>query len=139
MISPLLEGKQQRLVIEVEPEDIRVLANRHQLEQVLVNLLVNAHKYAPTGVAIMLAVRGQAHEVLFAVHDEGPGVPLEEQGHLFELFYRGTTSLASSRGSGIGLALAKALVILQGGRIWVESTPGAGSTFYFTLPAAEVE
>jgi signal transduction histidine kinase len=139
MISPLLEGKQQGLVVEVEPEDVRVLANRHQLEQVLVNLLVNAHKYAPTGAAIVLAIHGQEHEVLFAVHDDGPGVPLEEQGHLFELFYRGTNNLASSRGSGIGLALAKALVVLQGGRIWVESMPGAGSTFYFTLPAAGVE
>jgi signal transduction histidine kinase len=75
--------------------------------------------------------------VLFAVHDDGAGVSLEEQGHLFELFYRGANSLASSRGAGLGLALAKALVVLQGGHIWVESVPGSGSTFYFTLPAAE--
>jgi signal transduction histidine kinase len=138
MLEPLLEGKQQRLVFEAEVEGARVVANRHQLEQVLLNLVVNAHKYTPAGKVITLAIGGQEHEVLFAVRDEGPGMPLEEQGRLFELFYQGTNSLASSRGFGIGLALAKALVVLQGGRIWVESMPGKGSTFYVTLPTADV-
>jgi signal transduction histidine kinase len=137
MLGPLLEGKQQGLIIEAEPQHICALADRRRLEQVLLNLLVNAHKYAPAGAAITLTVRGQRLDVLFSVHDEGAGVPLEEQSRLFELFYRGTNHLASSRGFGIGLALAKALVVLQGGHIWVESLPGRGSTFYFTLPAAE--
>ncbi|HEU5370451.1 MAG TPA: HAMP domain-containing sensor histidine kinase, partial [Ktedonobacterales bacterium] len=137
MLSPLLEGKQQRLVVAAEPQRVSALADKDRLEQVLVNLLVNAHKYAPPEAVITLTINGQGHDVLFAVHDEGAGVPLEEQGHLFELFYRGARNLASSRGSGLGLALAKALVVLQGGRIWVESLPGSGSTFYFTLPAAE--
>lgn len=137
MLSPLLEGKQQRLVILAQPEDVCALADRQRLEQVLVNLLANAQKYGPAGAAITLTISGQGHDVLFAVHDEGAGVPLEEQRHLFELFYRGTNSAASARGSGIGLALAKALVVLQGGRIWVESLPGRGSTFYFTLPVVD--
>lgn len=137
MLSPLLEGKQQSLVMLAQPEDVCALADRQRLEQVLVNLLANAQKYGPAGAAITLTICSQGQEVLFAVHDEGAGVPLEEQRHLFELFYRGTKSAASARGSGIGLALAKALVVLQGGRIWVESLPGRGSTFYFTLPAVD--
>ncbi len=137
MLSPILEGKQQSLVVVAEPQDVCVLADRHQLEQVLVNLLANAHKYGPAGEVITLTISSQGPEVVFAVRDEGTGVPVEEQSRLFEWFYRGTNSLASSRGSGIGLALAKALVVLQGGRIWVESLPGQGSTFYFTLPAAD--
>jgi signal transduction histidine kinase len=136
MLGPLLAGKQQRLVVVLDPEDVCVLADRRRLEQVLVNLLANAQKYAPVETKITLTVSGQGREVLFAVHDEGAGVPLEEQGHLFELFYRGANCPASSRGSGIGLALSKALVVLQGGHIWIESMPGGGSTFYFSLPAA---
>lgn len=138
MLGPLLEGKQQSLVIVAQPEDVCALADRQRLEQILVNLLANAQKYGPAGAAITLTISGQGQDVLFAVHDEGAGVPLEEQRHLFELFYRGTKSAASVRGSGIGLALAKALVVLQGGRIWVESLPGRGSTFYFTLPAVDL-
>jgi signal transduction histidine kinase len=137
MLGPLLEGKRQRLVIEAEPQDVCVLGDRHRLEQILVNLLVNAQKYAPAGTAIRLTVNGQEREVLFGVHDEGTGVPLEEQGHLFEWFYRGANSQAPSRGFGIGLALAKALVVLQDGHIWVESVSGKGSAFYFTLPAVD--
>ncbi len=137
MLAPLLEGKRQRLIVVAEPPDVCALADSKRLEQVLVNLLANAHKYAPAGASITLTMSSQGDEVLFGVHDDGAGVPLEEQGQLFELFYRGTNSSMSSRGSGIGLALAKALVVLQGGRIWVESMPGRGSTFYFTMPAAD--
>ncbi len=137
MIDPLLESKQQRLVVVADPPDTLVWADVRRLEQVLVNLLANAQKYAPAGTVITLTIRRHAYEVFFAVRDEGAGVPLEEQGALFEYFYRGTNCPVSSRGSGIGLALAKALVVLMGGRIWVESMPGQGSTFYFTLPAAE--
>ncbi len=137
MLGPLLAGKRQRLTLAAEPADVCVLADSQRLEQVLVNLLVNAHKYAPAETTILLTISRREDEVLFAVQDEGTGVPLEEQGYLFDWLYRGADSLASSRGSGIGLALAKALVELQGGRIWLESIPDTGSTFYFLLPAAE--
>ena len=139
MLSPLLESQRQRLLVAAEPPDTSVFADARQLEQVLVNLLTNAQKYAPAGTSIALTIRGQHHEVVFAVHDDGPGVPLDEQKHLFELFYRGTNGAVASQGAGIGLALARALVVLQGGEIWVESGPERGSTFYFTLPAADWE
>jgi signal transduction histidine kinase len=139
MLGPLLESRQQRLTIVAEPLDVCVFADVRRLEQVLVNLLANAQHYAPVGSSITLTIRRQQHEVLFAVHDDGPGVPLDEQSHLFDLFYREANRAATSHGAGIGLVLAKALVVLQGGYIWVESVPEKGRTFCFTLPAADLE
>ncbi len=138
-LAPLLEGRQLSVVIRAEQPDVCVLADPRRLEQVLVNLLANAQKYAPAGTTITLTIARQHQEVLFAVHDEGAGVPFEQQCHLFEPFYRGTNAASSSRGAGIGLALARELVIREGGRIWVESMPGQGSTFYFTLPSVGLE
>ncbi|HEU5200771.1 MAG TPA: HAMP domain-containing sensor histidine kinase [Ktedonobacterales bacterium] len=138
-LSPLLEARQQRLMIQAEQPDAVALADERRLEQVLMNLVANAQKYAPAGTTITLTMSAPPDVVLFALHDEGAGVPFEEQGHLFDLLYRGTNCPTSSRGSGIGLALAQTLVNEEGGHIWVESAPGRGTTFYFTLPAARVE
>ena len=139
MLDPLLMRDRQWLEISAEPQDVSVMANRQWLEQVLVNLLSNAQKFGPADAAIALTISHLGQEVLFAVHDAGEGVPLAEQGRLFDVFYRGTNSSAALRGSGIGLALVKTLVALQRGHIWVESMPGSGCTFYFTLPAADSE
>lgn len=138
-LSPLLDARRQRLMIQTAQPDAVALADQRRLEQVLINLLANAQKYAPAGSTITLNITAQQNDVLFAVHDEGAGVPFEEQGHLFDLLYRGSNCSNAARGSGIGLALAQALVIEEGGRIWVESAPGRGSTFYFTLPAAGLD
>ncbi len=138
-LSPLLGARQQRLVIAAEQPDIGVLADPRRLEQVLVNLLANAQKYAPMGTAITLTIATHQQEVLFAVHDEGSGVSLEEQSYLFDFSYRGANCAASSRAAGIGLALTKALVVAEGGQIWVESISGRGTTFYFTLPYGGLE
>ncbi len=138
-LSPLLDARRQRLIIQTEQPDAVALADERRLEQVLINLVANAQKYAPAGTTITLTISAQPEVVLFALHDEGAGVPFEEQGHLFDLLYRGTNRPPSSRGSGIGLALAQALVVEEGGHIWVESAPGRGATFYFTLPAVRAE
>lgn len=138
-LSPLLDARRQRLMIQTAQPDAVALADQRRLEQVLINLLANAQKYAPAGSTITLTITAQQNDVLFAVHDEGKGVPFEEQDHLFDLLYRGSNCSNASRGSGIGLALAQALVIEEGGHIWVESAPGRGSTFYFTLPAAGLD
>jgi signal transduction histidine kinase len=137
MLDPLLMRDRQWLEISAEPQDVSVLAKRQWLEQVLVNLLSNAQKFGPADAAITLTISSLGHEVLFAMHDEGEGVPPEEQRRLFDVFYRGTNSPAALRGSGIGLALVKTLVTMQRGRLWVESMPGSGCTFYFTLPAVD--
>jgi signal transduction histidine kinase len=97
--------------------------------------LTNAHKYGRDGGTITLSLKRQAGEQVFAVADDGPGIPEEDQPHLFERFYRPKTeSGRRTQGSGLGLPIAKAMVELHGGRIWVESRPGSGATFRIALP-----
>ena len=113
-------------------------ADRTRLRQVLLNLLSNAVKYNRPGGSVEIRVlRVDAHEVLISVRDSGVGIAEAELPRLFEPFYRGPQAAASAvEGAGIGLSVTHALVTLMGGRVAVHSTPGAGSTFSVTLPAA---
>jgi len=142
-IRPLAEGKQQQLTLPSWSDLLIVEADRRRLEQILVNLLTNAVKFTPAGGAIQVAVQrigsqegnillSRTPYVLCSVSDTGPGIPLSEQPHIFDRFYKG--SERRSGGTGLGLSITKSLVELHGGRIWVESEVGKGSTFYFTLP-----
>ncbi len=139
MLQPLFEAKQQKCVVVVEPPAVAVLAHKRRLEQVLVNLLSNAQKYAPIHTSILLKIKEEQEVVQFAVRDEGPGIPYADQRYLFDLTSQGARPVVVEGSARLGLALAKALVFAQGGRIWVESRPGQGSTFYFTLPRAPLE
>ena len=106
-----------------------------RLENVLSNLINNAIKYSPAGAPISLAGRVTPQEVIVTVADRGIGIPLDEQGRIFERFYRVDDQLSrQTQGSGLGLYLAKAIIDAHRGRIWVESTPGKGSAFSFALP-----
>jgi signal transduction histidine kinase len=107
-----------------------------RLLQVLGNLASNAINATGHG-QIRLAAERCDGEVVFSVSDTGPGISEEEQALLFEPFRRGAE--AAYRGTGLGLAISRALVEAHGGRIWVESRPGEGATFRFTLPAASWE
>ncbi len=138
-LQPLFEAKQQECCIVARPAAVAVWAQRQRLEQVLVNLLSNAQKYSPMHSRVLLEIQGERDAVRFAVRDAGPGIPFEEQRYLFTLAFRGSQAPAGARGAGLGLFLAKMLVGAQNGRIWVESRPGQGSTFYFTLPRASLE
>jgi two-component system phosphate regulon sensor histidine kinase PhoR len=116
------------------PKNLLVLqADPLLLQRALTNLLENAIKYSPPSTRVILEVRDLGNEVQFAVRDQGPGIPLKDQPHLFELLYRGNSSNQDS-GLGLGLAIVKRIVDAHGGRLWVESQPGRGTTFYFTLP-----
>jgi signal transduction histidine kinase len=106
-----------------------------EIAQVLINLLENAIRHTPPGTPISLSVRPAPQGVAFAVHDDGPGIPLAYQAHLFEKFYR-APGKSREPGSGIGLAISRGLVEAHGGGIRVVSTPGAGTTFTFTLPVS---
>ena len=99
----------------------------------LVNLIENAVKYTPDGTPIAVAARQVPGAIEISVHDDGPGIPPEHQLRLFDKFYRAYAATAAP-GAGIGLAISKGLVEAHGGRIWVESEPGSGTTFRFTLP-----
>ena len=102
------------------------------LRRVLLNLLDNAAKYTPDGGTITLAVQADEHNFHFAVSDTGPGIPPEDQVHLFEIFYRARTQ--QQGGAGIGLAFCKLAVEAHGGKIDMRSEPGKGSTFAFSIP-----
>lgn len=117
----------------VEPE---VRADYTRLTQVMDNLLSNAIKYSPLGGEIRVRLRVCVGEVEISVADNGVGIPLDQQQLVFEKFYRAdNTAARRAEGLGLGLSIVKTIVSLHGGRVWVESTPGRGSTFFVTLPA----
>ena len=110
-------------------------ADPHRIEQVLRNLVDNAVKYSPGGG--MIVIRGEEEEaqVTISVSDQGPGIAPEHLNRLFDKFFRVDSGLGRHVvGSGLGLPIARTIVESHGGRIWAESRPGEGSTFYFTLP-----
>jgi len=134
--APLLEKKGQTIALELPSKVGLASVDRRRIEQVLTNLLSNAHKFTPKGghIAVGLVERDDCLEI--SVSDDGPGIPPEEQERIFDKFY----VVADGRGPagvGLGLYIARQLVELHGGRIWVESTPGRGSTFRFTVPKGD--
>ncbi len=112
-----------------------IRGNAQRLEQVLDNLVSNALKYAPRGGPVHIHGAATPAEVLLSVRDQGVGIPLEEQERIFDRFYRveGPETRAVA-GTGLGLYLTRAIVRAHGGRIWVQSAPGQGSTFFIALP-----
>jgi signal transduction histidine kinase len=112
---------------------VMVLVDRLRFEQVLINLLSNAQRYSPGGGCISIGHETVGGEEVLSVTDSGPGVPDEDRELIFEPFYRGDRS-----GLGLGLAIAKSIVELHGGRIWVEASPTGGSTFAVALPRQHV-
>jgi signal transduction histidine kinase len=131
------ESRGQSLRQEIDPRLPLVSVEPDRIRQILVNLLTNAHDYSPEGASIRVTARAEAAEVVISVIDDGPGIPEEQLGHIFERFTRGDAGLTQRvGGTGLGLAISKSLVELHGGTIEVESTPGVGSSFSFRLPAA---
>ena len=115
-----------------------IWGDRKRIGQVITNLLTNAIKYAPHADVITVRTEVNEGEVVFCVHDTGPGISLDKQKRIFEPYYR--VESADQRnipGLGLGLYISAEIVRRQHGRIWVESKEGEGSTFYFTLPLAE--
>jgi PAS domain S-box-containing protein len=128
------------LHVEVEGKPPPVRAHPDRIRQVLSNLVSNALKFSPRGGKVELGVKGEGPEVVVWVSDEGIGMTPEVLANLFKKFFRADS--AETRGiggTGLGLALVKEVVEAHGGRIWVESKPGDGSTFFFSLPAARPE
>ena len=131
-LRPLAAAAALELRLEAPPGLPRVSADRHRMHQVLSNLIGNAIKFTPRGGTITLRGDVVADELRVAVADSGPGIPAEQLPHIFGQFWQGART--DRRGIGLGLAIAKGIVEAHRGRIWVESTLGNGSTFYFTLP-----
>ncbi len=117
----------------VEPDLPLLWFDYVEIAQVLMNLCENAIKYTPPGTPIRIEVRRADNAIEFAVIDQGPGIPRAKQSRLFEKFYR-VNERSSAPGTGIGLTISKGLVEAHGGRIWVDSREGEGTTFRFTIP-----
>ena len=111
-----------------------VNADCGRIVQVLSNLLGNALKFTPGGGRVAVSARAESDELVVSVVDSGPGLSEEEQDRIFEPYWQAKRT--ASLGAGLGLKIAKAIVEAHGGRIWVESAPGEGTTFRFALPLA---
>lgn len=116
------------------PPDLpSVRADAPRLEQVLVNLIHNAIKFTPPGGQVILSAQKEEDFIRFAVQDSGVGIPPDDLPRIFERFYK-TDRARTSGGTGLGLSISRHIVEAHGGRIWVESEEGKGSTFFFTIP-----
>jgi signal transduction histidine kinase len=114
----------------------RVTGDERRIRQVIFNLLSNAVKFTPAGGAVDVRATRVDGEVRVSVADTGPGIAAEDHERIFEEFQQTEAGVEQREGTGLGLALSKRLVELHGGRIWVDSEPGKGSTFVFTLPVS---
>jgi GAF domain-containing protein len=124
-----------RLRLDAEPNLPAISADRDRLNQVFDNLLANAIKFSPSGGVITVSVHREMDAILVTVADTGIGIPRDRLHRVFERFYQvDGSSTRRFGGAGVGLAIVKRIVEAHGGRIWVESEPGKGTTFYFTLP-----
>jgi len=125
------------LTVNVQPRIPNIRGDEDRLGQVLVNLLHNAVKFSPDGGPVSVTVRREGGEIVTAVRDSGIGIPRAAQARVFERFYKVDRARARGGGTGLGLAIARHVVEGHGGRIWVESAEGAGSTFSFAIPIEE--
>jgi signal transduction histidine kinase len=125
-----------RLVQKLDPTIGSITADERKLKQVLINLLSNAVKFTNEGGSVTLRVERSDPGIHVSVTDTGIGIAPEDQAIVFEEFRQASRDRPREEGTGLGLALARRLVELHGGRIWLESAVGAGSTFHFTLPQA---
>lgn len=136
-VGPLLARKQVRVRQEIPASLPLVPGDRDRLRQVAVNLLDNAIKFSPAGRNIWISAQIQAGRLVCQVRDEGEGIAAENQLRIFDKFWRSETfSKDREEGTGLGLAIVKIIVELHRGRVWVESEPGKGSSFFIELPVS---
>lgn len=137
-LRPIASEKPIDLEVTAPKSSILVWADRDKITQVLTNLIGNAIKFTPPyGSVTVSSASNDADWVRVSVADTGPGISADERERIFEKFYQvAENGGPKPKGTGLGLAISKTLVELHGGKIWVESEPGRGSTFYFTLPAS---
>ena len=133
-LYPITQSRRQSLTLEQLDFLPLVKADRQYLEQILLNLLTNASKFTPEGGLIRVRGWQDRDSVVVQVSDTGVGIPAGEQEHIFQPYYQVSRNQDGKPSSGLGLAIAKLLVELHRGKIWVNSEPGKGSTFAFSLP-----
>jgi len=141
-LTPLrlaMEEDQIRFEVIIDDRVKQVEADSNRLMQILINLISNAMRHTESGGEIILKIAEVKNELLFSLHDNGAGIPSEHLPNIFDRFYRADESRSrESGGNGLGLAIARSYVEAHGGRIWVESQPGQGTTFFFTIPITDI-
>ena len=125
------------IVFDLPGEAIFVNADRERIEQVMVNLLINAIKYSPGATEVFVACSKKTEKIIVSVKDNGIGIPGEDLQHIFSSFYRVRGLASTFAGSGIGLYISSEIIKRHGAEIWAESNLGKGSVFYFSLPEAK--
>jgi signal transduction histidine kinase len=137
MQAPLASASGLEIRSDVRADVQDVSGDRHRLLQVFENLIGNALKFTKAGGHITVGAASSHEDILFRVADTGCGIAPESLPHVFDRFWQATTRTARL-GAGLGLPITKGIVEAHGGRMWVESTVGAGSTFFFTIPKASL-
>ncbi|MEJ5365422.1 MAG: HAMP domain-containing sensor histidine kinase [Desulfosoma sp.] len=133
--APLGQAKGVIVHSSVADDLPNIIGDMDHLQRVLMNLVANAVKFSPSGATVHVRAEKDAEgRVVFSVRDQGPGIPKAEQPLVFRKYYRVSSFQDHFDGTGLGLHIAKHIVEAHGGKIWVESEPGQGSTFFFHLP-----
>jgi len=127
------QTKKHTLKVDFPADCPVILADESRIEQVLSNLISNAIKYAPRG-EICISGQARSEQVILCVSDQGPGIDPHDMPHIFDRFYRAEGAVRKTKGAGLGLYLARAIVEAHGGRMWVDPKPGSGARICFSLP-----
>ena len=135
-VQPQLDDKRLRLDLQLAPDLPAVRADVEKTTWVLINLLANAIRYSPAGEVLTVRAAAGGDFVQVSVQDRGPGIAAEYHDKIFQRFAQLPDKAGYRGGSGLGLSIAREFITTQGGRLWVESELGSGSTFHFTLPVA---
>ena len=128
-----IQTTRHQIVVNFPDDFPIILADETRLEQVFSNLIGNAIKYAPGG-EIRISGQVRQEKVIVCVSDEGPGIAPEDIPHIFDRFYRAPEMARQTKGAGLGLYLARAIIEAHEGRIWVDTAPGEGVRICFSLP-----
>lgn len=134
LLLPLAQEKSVNLGHDIEPDLPDVLADRERMLQVFSNLIGNALKFTPADGKVTVRARREDDGVVFSISDTGSGIEADNLPHIFDRFWQAQETRRA--GAGLGLAIARGIVDAHGGRIWAESAPGDGSSFFFSIPAA---
>lgn len=130
-VQTLIDNK--NIEVKLDINEIRVLIDKQEIKRVIANIFGNAIKFTPRGGLITVTLEKENNDITLTFKDNGPGIPEEDIPHLFKRFSQGTSKKRST-GTGLGLYLSRQIVEAHGGKIWVESQLGKGSSFKFTIP-----
>lgn len=133
MLQGQIKSKHIKVLTDIAPDIPALKANPVRLRQVLDNVVGNAIKYSNRDGEVNVSIKSEGDQIILQVSDNGPGIPAQDQAHIFDKFYRGH-NMDQQEGSGLGLAIVKSIIDAHQGRIWVESNLGQGSTFFIVLP-----